>query len=493
MIFSLIFLCVLILLILPLTARRAHAKGGGSRTVDATGPKSENLQNLENMFYSAVTPLLSAYSGVQGAPVNTGSPPASNGKTAPMTNSQRKVYNALDMADLLGNRGGSVQGGPAQGGSVQGGSVQGGSVQGEPGYATIEPWLRDGSGYQPYISIPQPYDNSTLMGQLFNDATKKTFLSNARYDELLGQSPGILDQMADALNQSKTAGDKYFNQADSAYANAAKYLTQGEGYLKQAGTAGDEWYAKAGNAADTASSSLNYSRDINQFYGDVAQDQLTRAQRLANTGEIPEAIAAALRAETDRGLKGSIGSSLASLASRGVLNSSVTNKGVADLSQAAGDSYNRNYLNAFNTVLGGYQGNAGTAASTGAQLADTALNVNRDALGLAESLSRIGSGRTSDLLNVAQGYQNYSSQAGQNANSLMGAGSQRINDWLNISQGYGGLHGANLAEREQLLGAIPRYYENAAAPMMPAYDFLKTMLEDHWNSDKKDTIVKQGK
>jgi hypothetical protein len=274
-----------------------------------------------------------------------------------------------------------------------------------------------------------------------------TALENAFYDIV---NP-MVSQYGDLTAQNLADSNKRAETANTTYDALA---AQAPGLLDAAHSAGNEWYDRAAGAAETASSSVDYSKDINQFYGDLAQEQLTRAQTLANTGEIPEAIANALRAETDRGLKSSLGSSLASLASRGVLNSSVTSKGVAGLSQAAADSYNRNYLNAFNTALQGYQGNAGTAASTGNQLADTALKVNNNALGLAESLARIGSGRTSDLLNVLS---------------------------------------ANQSERQGLLDAVPKYYSNAAAPLSMANNFLQQMQQDFWNTGKVDTVVKSGK
>jgi hypothetical protein len=288
---------------------------------------------------------------------------------------------------------------------------------------------------------------------------------SSTYDAYKAKTPGLsalenafynivnpmVSQYGDLTKQNLADSNARAATANNTYDTLA---AQAPGLLDSARVAGDEWYGRAGDAADVAASSVNYSKDINKFYGDLAQDQLTRAQTMANTGEIPAAIANALRAETDRGLKGSIGSSLASLASRGVLNSSVTNKGLADMSQAAGDAYNRNYLNAYNTALQGYQGNAGTAGSVGAQLADTALNINNNALGLAESLSRIGSGRTSDLLSVLS---------------------------------------ANQAERQGLLQAVPQFYSNAAAPLSMANSFLQQMQQDFWNTGKQDTVVKQGK
>jgi hypothetical protein len=172
------------------------------------------------------------------------------------------------------------------------------------------------------------------------------------------------------------------------------------------------------------------------------------------TGAVPAPSMEALQSIVNQGLNKSMGSSLNSLASRGVLNSSVTNKGVSDMSNAAGDALNRGYLDAFNSALAGYQGNAETAAQAGSSLVDTALNVGNNAAGLGESLAKTGSMRTSDILNVLS---------------------------------------SNRSDREQLLGAVPQYYQNVAAPLSQGYDFLQTMLEDHWNSDKKDTVVKQGK
>jgi hypothetical protein len=62
------------------------------------------------------------------------------------------------------------------------------------------------------------------------------------------------------------------------------------------------------------------------------------------------------------------------------------------------------------------------------------------------------------------------SEALRQAESMANIGSQRTGDILNVLSG-------NQAERELLLNAVPQYYTNAAAPMMPAYDFLQTMLD----------------
>ena len=75
---------------------------------------------------------------------------------------------------------------------------------------------------------------------------------------------------------------------------------------------------------------------------------------LLQTGEVPTGITDKLNAGVNKSLQSSMGSMLNGLANRGVVNSSITSQGVNNLSQAAADAYNRNYMNTFNSVLGGY-------------------------------------------------------------------------------------------------------------------------------------------
>lgn len=384
---------VLLLLALP---RIAYAKGGGSRQVDATGPKSQQLIDLENQFYGLSNTLMGGY------------------------------LNPLS-----------------------------------------------GSG------VPQPYDNNIMMGQLLNDATQKTYQSNARYDELLNNSPHLTTQNLDALDRSKTAGDPYFGMAMKDYEDAQRYLAQ-------AGTAGDWWYDQAKNAYGNASSILNSTTEANKWYDDYSREMLGGAKNLMETGQIPQPLVDAMQAAIKGGIDKSVGANVSDLALRGVINSSVANRGLSDASNAVGDSMVRGYLDSFNSLLGGYNQSAATSADAGRAFAESNLSLMRDAVGLGESYGKTGSMRVGDMLGVAQGH-------GNNANSLMNAGSQRVGDWLKIAGGYNDALGANLQERDQLLKAVPQYYQNAMAPTMASYDLLKTMQQDHWNSNKKDTIVKQGK
>lgn len=356
---------LILLLFLMLLPLTAHAKGGSTQSVNAVGPKNPNLIDLENKFYGVANPLIDAYSK------------------------------------------------PLSGGQF-GEGVSTSGIQG----------LRISNN-----GVPQPYDGNTLMGQLFNDATSKTYAANGRYDDLMGQAPGLLDQ-------ARTAGDPWYAKADGAY-------------------------GKANDLIGMAKSNLEYSSKANQFYDGYAQDMLGKSKTLLETGQIPQPIMDAIQAAMNANVNSSVGSNLNNLAKRGVINSSVTNKGISDMSRAVTDSTHAGYLDAFKTMLGGYNDSAATAGTTGKNLADTYMSINssandtaRTAIGLGDSYGKTGSMRTGDLL---------------------------------------GVFDANLKERAALMDDVSKYYVNAAAPMMPAYDLLKTMQQDHWNSDKKDTIVKQGK
>lgn len=525
---------VLALLILFLVmAPAAYAKGGSSRTVDAVGPKSQSLIDLENRFYGMANQIMDGYTGTY-APPQTGTtqpsaPSAGAGKGGAGRGLDRRVWvptnnpsikrpflvpvpdstmpQPLDMSGLTGRS-------PASGG-------KGGARGGVPTSAPQATASAGKGGARGGANGGNYWSNDNLMGRLLNDATKKTFASNRRYDELMRRAPelsqGSLDALAsanDALQRSWTAGDPYFSQANQNYADAKRLLGVGESYLRQAPTAGDEWYAKArdvyGRAEDLMGdiqSNLRYAHETDKWYSDYAKNQLAGAETLMNTGKIPQPILDALSASVQSGLDKSMGAGLSDLAARGILNSSVANRGFSDMSREAADTLNRGYLDAFRTILGGYQGNANTAATAGKAFTDALLDINNSAnttlghaISLGDSYGKTGAQRVADLLSVAAGYANNAQTTGNLANSLMDAGSKRIGDYLGIAQGYGNLSGgylnslnANLAEREQLHKAAQGYYTNAMAPMLPAYDLLKTMQQDHWNSNKKDTIVKQGK
>ncbi|MBR1486179.1 MAG: hypothetical protein IJ597_02860, partial [Synergistaceae bacterium] len=89
-------------------------------------------------------------------------------------------------------------------------------------------------------------------------------------------------------------------------------------------------------------------------YLDKSNSIIDSILNVTNTGNIPSGLTNAMNASVNKELQGSMGNMLNGLSSRGVLNSSITNQGVSRLGQQAADAYNKNYLNAYNSVLGGY-------------------------------------------------------------------------------------------------------------------------------------------
>ena len=119
----------------------------------------------------------------------------------------------------------------------------------------------------------------------------------------------------------------------------------------------------ANNALDTQNSLLGQLPNALNRSNNLVDE----ISNIARTGNIPSGITNALNANVNQELQSSMGSMLNNLAQRGVLNSSVTTAGVNQLSQAAADAYNKNYMTAYQAVLSGLgqglQGSQNNAAS----------------------------------------------------------------------------------------------------------------------------------
>ena len=475
-----------------------------SRQVDSVGPKSQQLIDLENQFYNMANISLGRYltPRQQGEETGYGEAPSIH----------------LPIPSPGGGGGVKPMPIPSPGG---GGGVK--PIAPKPGRSRI----------LPYPDTRNPVSNGkgggeepkSLMDQLLDDAEHKTWNANTRIDDLMANTPWYTAQSdaallssRNAMDKSVNAGDKYFNLADQSYKDAGGYLKEGASHLRQAPREGDWWYNQAKDAYGRVTGMLDEDRaaaggafskinSMNDWYDNYTRDMLTSSKDLLTTGNVPETLMNNIRANLKTSMDKTIGTSINDMATRGIVNSSVTNRGLSDMSQAAGDALQRGYMDVFNSVLGGYNNSANTAVGAATGFAKNLLegvqarnDTSKTMIGLGDSYARTGSMRVGDLLNTAAGFGNYSNQARMNADSLMGAGSNRIKDWLNIASGYGNLSQGflsgldmNLKEQDQLGKAIPQYFQNAYAPVGPIFELLKAMQTDHWNSNKKDTIVKQGK
>ena len=128
---------------------------------------------------------------------------------------------------------------------------------------------------------------------------------------------------------------------------------------------------------------------------DAAQQQINNANQIVSDlqqGIVPESYNKNFQAGIANDVKGTVGNAINSLAGRGVLNSSVTNKALDDIEENVTDAAAQNYNNAIATQsqLASQQiGNAtaGITASAAAQEAaqQPALNLWNASLGLAQS------------------------------------------------------------------------------------------------------------
>jgi hypothetical protein len=138
--------------------------------------------------------------------------------------------------------------------------------------------------------------------------------------------------------------------------------------------------------------------DYNKM-NDTAQQQIANAQGIVSglqSGQLPEAYVQNMTDAISRGVNNTVGNAINSLGSRGVLNSSVTNKALGDISNSVSDTMAQQYNQNIGTMsqLAGQQldsATAGITASAGAQEAaqQPALNLWNASLGLQGSGNQV--------------------------------------------------------------------------------------------------------
>lgn len=135
---------------------------------------------------------------------------------------------------------------------------------------------------------------------------------------------------------------------------------------------------------------VDYSGLNNNAQGQIANAQNT-VNGLAN-GELPSAYTDNMNKVINTAVQNSVGNTVNSLGSKGVLNSSVTTKALSDTSTAAANAAAENYLNSISTVngLAGQQaslaGQGITTAAAAQQAAQQpALNLWNASLGLNQA------------------------------------------------------------------------------------------------------------
>ena len=286
--------------------------------------------------------------------------------------------------------------------------------------------------------------------------------------QALGKQGGSLNAATGAFN--KAGG--YFDQASGAFNAGNQYA----GQAASAAQGSQKFFDKAAGSADKMAAPISKLGAL----GDEMQNTLLQ-------GKLPDSYQENWIKGNQRGFDEMMGSNLNSLASRGVINSSVANRSLGEVNDRINESYARNFLDSMASQRANYDSTAGKYT---------------DQLG--------GLGQQANAYQGAgQGYigsANALSTAGQTANAsgqgMMGAG-----------QGYLGVGQGHLGTASGWGDTFQNSLTNAQASMLPyqtRFSGMKEMmgvgntmdddlrnLYAQWRGNRYqvpgDTIVSQGK
>lgn len=190
-------------------------------------------------------------------------------------------------------------------------------------------------------------------------------------------------------------------------------------------------------AVDSTENALKFY-DNSDWYLDQHKGLLTNG---TNAG-LENAVAAMNQSVLNE-LNDSIGAGLSDWAARGIMNSSTANRGIQAIESEAADSAAANWANVYNTMLNNYI--SGAEASKG----------------LAES--------------------------------TLGSMDNTVNNYATIAQGYRDQYNSGLQGLETFAGLPSTYYENAIAPLLPAYNYWNQATQNWLANDKDYVATSDGK
>ena len=583
--------------------------GGGSSstsTVRKRDPESAELQNLQTGIYNLLAPILGLQaSGAAGTGAGTGtgngtgtsgSGSSSSGRTYTTTyDASNGVpwYEWYDPANTIPDSYYGYDGdgnyNPYRDQSLRGNTMTAtSSTNSSSANAAANAAAQDAANWA-----------ATQFGNTWADLGNRTDEANRAYDAALRAQPGLQNNLLNTTNQIATLanGAQAALQPNIDRINTNSGLISGlanqlSGLATESQNAlqpninrinansgiitdiGSELRALAPEGQAALQPNINNINDLSRKLGDLGdtigdatKGYTTRTGNLnkkiegvgdrqgdlastiwafTENGNIPEEMKRSLMNTVNSELRTNTGSTLNDLASRGVMNSTVANRSINNLSNAAADAYAKNYLEAYNSVLGGYGQTNNTLASQadtyskaidklntawndqlgGYKLAgdqynsaiggyNTANNnitqgVNNRLNALNNSVNAYNTANQNYNLanqNITQGYNNRANNI-NNAISGYNTANQGYNTAnANISQGYNnkltGLNNAlsgyqqaynNNQNQMTTMAAMPQTLAQSAwSKYQPVYDFWKSMRQSYDNREDYDTIVKQGK
>jgi hypothetical protein len=147
---------------------------------------------------------------------------------------------------------------------------------------------------------------------------------------------------------------------------------------------------------NTATTGLNSANTVSGITSDVINgidwSSLISGQNSLLNGTLPSSFSTARQQALNDDLTGTVGNTISNLGSRGILNSSVTNSALNDISQNASDTLAKNYT----TDLGTYSGLLNNATSLPSQLSSLGNSLSSTGSNLFNTLysGRMGTGST---------------------------------------------------------------------------------------------------
>ena len=558
--------------------------GGGSstQTVRKRDPESAELKSLQAGIYNMLAPIIgvdsgtasNAYNSTISDAVNSGvlpnantrlqvddrgryyydSPQTITGWTAdengsgdPIYSGGRQYVNADNVADIYAAQQGLSAANQAQ--DVLSG--WGASNFGQDWTSLRNRVNAAGDAYDQALSLAPGLQGNVLNAAGRIDALANTAQSalqpninnmnaaSAAINGLAGQTAALGDAEARALQPNIDAITKQAGLLSSLAESGQTALQPNINNMNSvSGKLNDLGDRINTGAANYASASDNINRKI-EGVGDRQGRLATTVQNFTETGAIPEEMKRNLMATVNGELNRNTGSALNDLAARGVMNSSVANRSIDNLANSAADAYAKNYLDAYNAVLGGYgntnsvldsqvssydKARAGLDYGWQNQLAgyDAARNAWNSSLngyeGANNQITQGFNNRMGAINNAVNAYNtanaNIRNSYADRHNALNSASGQyqnAISGWNtannNISTGYnnrlngmntalGGYQQAysNNANQMQNMASMPQSLAKSAfAQYEPVYNFWQGLRNSYDSKEDTDTIVKQGK
>lgn len=512
--------------------------GGHSSTttVRKRDPESPELKNMQTGIYNMLAPIIGApttYQQTLNDAVSAGTLPTANTKI--YQDGRGYYYNT-------GNADRDVMNG------------KNGSFDGNQGYYTEEAWYRPedngirqvwhplrslddasyGRGGRKYLSKAEGaklYEaqnqianndwSNSYFGRSWNDLRGRIDQANNAYDAALNAAPGLqgnvlntADRISALSDTAQAALQPNIDRLNMLAKDTADLGTAEQRALQPNINNINKLSGKLGALGDTiAGATANYqtqSNNLNKKIEDVGDRQGALAntvQRFTERGSIPDEMRRNLMATVNSELNQNTGSALNDLASRGVMNSSVANRSINNLSNAAADAYAKNYLDAYNAVLGGYGQTNNTLASQADTYSKAFSNANQAwndrlngyQLAGTQYNNAIGGYNTANQ-NITQGYaarlaaNNAAANQYNTANQNISQGySNRLNGLNSALNGYQQAYNNNDTYMKTMAAMPQTLAESAWAQYQPVYSYWQALRNSYDNKEDTDTVVKQGK